>query len=271
LIPLEAILEVGRHFLKKQGSSTGVAQKELVRIAVQSLGMEEVSEFNSQHKIIEYRFKKPGRLASMSSYDFMDELASDSPAPGGGSVAAVNGALSAGLSSMVGNLTFGKKDYKNVRQEMISIAEKAQHLKDFFVEAMDKDTEAFNKIMDSFSLPKKTPEEIELRNNRILEATKEATLVPLSVLEKSKEAADLALLVTEKGNRNSLSDAGVAGLTASVAAEAALFNVMINLEGIDDENFTKMIRTQALQLNKKVQSVVGKIKNLLNKELNIRC
>lgn len=269
LIPLEAILEVGRHFLKKQGSSTGVAQKELVRIAVQSLGMEEVSEFNSQHKIIEYRFKKSGRLASMNSYDFMDELASDSPAPGGGSVAAVNGALSSGLSSMVGNLTYSKKDYKNVREEMISIAEKAQHLKDFFVEAMDRDTEAFNKIMDSFSLPKKTPEEIELRNNRILEATREATLVPLSVLEKSKEAADLALSVTEKGNRNSLSDAGVAGLTASAAAEAALYNVMINLEGIDDKNFKKKIRSQAVQLNKYVQNVVGKIKNLLNKELNI--
>ena len=269
LIPLEAILEVGRHFLKKQGSSTGVSQKELVRIAVQSLGMEEVSEFNAQHKIIEYRFKKSGRLASMNSYEFMDELASDSPAPGGGSVAALNGALSSGLSSMVGNLTCGKKGYKGVRDEMISVAEKAQHLKDFFVEAIDKDTDAFNKIMQSFSLSKKTPEEIEFRNKRILDATKEATLVPLSVLEKSKEAADLALLVTEKGNRNSISDAGVAGLTASVAAEAALFNVLINLEGIDDENFKKRIRAEALHLKKDVQKIAGKINQLLNSELKI--
>jgi glutamate formiminotransferase/formiminotetrahydrofolate cyclodeaminase len=184
-------------------------------------------------------------------------------------VAAVNGALSSGLSSMVGNLTYSKKEYKNVREEMISIAEKAQYLKDFFLEAMDKDTDAFNKIMEGFSLPKKTQEDIEFRNKRIMEATKEATLVPLFVLEKSKEAADLALLVAEKGNRNSLSDAGVSGLTASAAAEAALFNVMINLESIDDESFKKKVRTQALQLNKKVQNVVMKIKNLLNKELNI--
>ncbi|MCK4943501.1 MAG: glutamate formimidoyltransferase, partial [Candidatus Aminicenantes bacterium] len=249
LIPFEAILEVGRHFLKKQGSSTGVAQKELVRIAVQSLGMEDVAEFNPQHKIIEYRFKKPGRLASMNSYEFMDELASDSPAPGGGSVAAVNGALCSGLSAMVGNLTYNKKEYKDIRDEMISVAEKAQQLKDFFVEAIDKDTEAFNKIMDCFSLPKKTDQEIDYRNNQILEATKAATLVPLSVLEKSKDAADLALMVTEKGNRNSLSDAGVAGLTAAAAAEAALYNVMINLKGIEDENFKKTISSQASQLN----------------------
>ncbi len=269
LIPFEAILEVGRHFLKKQGSSTGVAQKELVRIAVQSLGMEDVAEFNPQHKIIEYRFKKPGRLASMNSYEFMDELASDSPAPGGGSVAAVNGALCSGLSAMVGNLTYNKKEYKDIRDEMISVAEKAQQLKDFFVEAIDKDTEAFNKIMDCFSLPKKTDQEIDYRNNQILEATKAATLVPLSVLEKSKDAADLALMVTEKGNRNSLSDAGVAGLTAAAAAEAALYNVMINLKGIEDENFKKTISSQASQLNKQVQNVVGKIKKILNKELNI--
>ncbi len=269
LIPFEAILEVGRHFLKKQGSSTGVAQKELVRIAVQSLGMEDVAEFNPQHKIIEYRFKKPGRLASMNSYEFMDELASDSPAPGGGSVAAVNGALCSGLSAMVGNLTYNKKEYKDIRDEMISIAEKAQQLKDFFVEAIDKDTEAFNKIMDCFSLPKKTDQEIDYRNNQILEATKAATLVPLSVLEKSKDAADLALMVTEKGNRNSLSDAGVAGLTAAAAAEAALYNVMINLKGIEDEDFKTKISSQASQLNKQVQNVVGKIKKILNKELNI--
>jgi glutamate formiminotransferase/formiminotetrahydrofolate cyclodeaminase len=161
----------------------------------------------------------------MNSYEFMDELASDSPAPGGGSVAAVNGALCSGLSAMVGNLTCNKKEYKDIRDEMISIAEKAQQLKDFFVEAIDKDTEAFNKIMDCFSLPKKTDQEIDYRNNQILEATKAATLVPLSVLEKSKDAVDLALMVTEKGNRNSLSDAGVAGLTAAAAAEAALYNV----------------------------------------------
>ncbi|MCI0470163.1 MAG: glutamate formimidoyltransferase, partial [Candidatus Aminicenantes bacterium] len=159
LIPLEAILEVGRHYLEKQGSSTGVAEKELIRIAVQSLGMSEVAEFIPEQKIIEYRFKKKGRLASMDIYNFVDELASNSPAPGGGSVAALNGALSAGLSSMVGNLTYVKKEFKDVRDEMIAVSTRAQQLKDFFTEAVDTDTDAFNKIMACFSMPKNSDEE----------------------------------------------------------------------------------------------------------------
>ncbi|MCK5056023.1 MAG: glutamate formimidoyltransferase, partial [Candidatus Aminicenantes bacterium] len=219
LIPLEAILQVGRYYLEKQGSSTGVSEKELVRVAVQSLGMNEVSEFNPEHKIIEYRFLQKGRLASMNIYELADELASNSPAPGGGSVAALNGTLSAGLSSMVGNLTYVKKKFKDVREEMIDISTKAQKLKDFFTESIDKDTDAFNKIMDCFSMPKGSEEEIAARNKAIRDATIEATMIPYNVLEKTKEAAKLALGVAERGNPNSLSDAGVAGLTASAAAE----------------------------------------------------
>ncbi|MCK4836181.1 MAG: glutamate formimidoyltransferase [Candidatus Aminicenantes bacterium] len=269
LIPLEAILETGMYYLKKQGASTGVSEKELVRIAIQTLGMNEVSDFNPEHKIIEYRFRKPGQLASMNCYELMDELASDSPAPGGGSVAALNGALSSGLSSMVGNLTYSKKEYSEVRDEMISVSETAQKLKDFFIDAIDKDTEAFNKIMGNFSLPKKTEEEIDIRNKKIQEATKDATLIPFSVLEKLKVAAELALKVTEKGNRNSLSDSGVSGLNASAAAEAALYNVMINLEGIEDDAFKQKIRSQALKINKEVQKIVTKIRRILKKELGI--
>lgn len=269
LIPLEAILQVGRHFLQKQGSSTGVSEKELVRVAAQSLGMNEVSEFNPEHKIIEYRFKQKGRLASMDIYEFADELASNSPAPGGGSVAALNGTLSAGLSSMVGNLTYTKKQYKNVRKEMIDISTKAQQLKDFFTDSIDKDTEAFNKIMECFSLPKSSDEEIAARNKSIQEATIEATLVPFKVLEKSKEAAELALAVVERGNPNSLSDAGVAGLTAAAAAEGALYNVMINLDGIEDEEFKAKLGKDAIALNREVQTNVEKIKQILHTQLKI--
>lgn len=269
LIPLEAMLEVGRHFLVKQGSSTGVSEAELVRVAVQSLGMNEVSEFNPEHKIIEYRFREKGRLASMNIYEFADELASNSPAPGGGSVAALNGTLSAGLSAMVGNLTYVKKKFKDVRDEMIDISTKGQKLKDFFTESIDKDTEAFNKIMDGFSMPKGSDEEKAARDKAIRDATIEATLIPYKVLEKSKTAAELALAVAERGNPNSLSDAGVAGLAASTAAEGALYNVMINLDGIEDEDFKTKLAKDAVALNGDVQGIVSKIKKILHEQLKI--
>jgi glutamate formiminotransferase/formiminotetrahydrofolate cyclodeaminase len=269
LIPLEAILQVGRYYLEKQGSSTGVSEMELVRVAVQSLGMNEVSEFNPEHKIIEYRFRQKGRLASMNIYELADELASNSPAPGGGSVAALNGTLSAGLSSMVGNLTYVKKKFKDVREEMIDISTKAQKLKDFFTESIDKDTDAFNKIMDCFSMPKGSKEEIAARNKAIRDATIEATMIPYNVLEKTKEAAELALDVAERGNPNSLSDAGVAGLTASAAAEGALYNVMINLDGIEDEEFKAKISKDAISVNKETQDTVARIKKILHTQLKI--
>jgi glutamate formiminotransferase / formiminotetrahydrofolate cyclodeaminase len=270
LIPLDAVVDCGRHFLKKQGSTTGVSESEFIRVAVHTMGMEEVSEFNAEDKIIEYRLRTKGRLASMDIYEFADELASDSPAPGGGSVAALNGSLSAGLSSMVGNLTYNKRGYKEVKQIMIDVSDKAQRLKDFFTESIDKDTEAFNKVMDAFSLPKGTDEEKALRDKAIMDGTKEATLVPFAVLEKTKEAAELALTVVEKGNQNSLSDAGVAGLTAAAAAEGALYNVMINLDGIDDEEFNNETAKKAVKINKEVQKIVTKIKSILHEKLKIK-
>jgi len=270
LIPLDAVLACGRHFLKKQGGTTGVSEKEIIRVAVQTMGMEEVSKFNAEDKIIEYRLRKKGRLASMDICQFADELASDSPAPGGGSVAALNGTLSAGLSSMVGNLTYNKKEYKKVKEIMIELSDQAQRLKEFFTESIDKDTEAFNKVMDAFSLPKDTDQEKALREKAIMEATKGATLVPFSVLEKTREAAELALTAAEKGNRNSLSDAGVAGLTAAAAAEGALYNVMINLDSIDDEEFNKETAKKAIEINNQVQEIVTKIKTIVQEKLKIK-
>lgn len=269
LIPLQAVLQCGRHFIRKQGGTTGVSERELIRIAVQTMGLEELGPFDSEHKVIEYKLRTKGRLASMNMYEFAEELASDSPAPGGGSVAALNGTLSAGLSAMVGNLTYGKKAYKEVKAEMIDVSTKGQQLKDFFTDSIDKDTEAFDKVMDAFSLPKKSDEEIAVRNQAIQDATKEATLVPFTVLEKAKEAAQLASIVAEKGNQNSLSDSGVAGLAASAAAEGALYNVMINLDGIDDETFNEEIAKNAVQLNTDVQEIVAKIKEIMHTQLKI--
>lgn len=267
LIPLEALLQVGRHYVRKQGGCLGVSEKELVRIAVQSLGLAEIAPFKPEHKIIEYRFRKIGPLAAMNLVDFCAELASDSPAPGGGSIAALNGALSAGLSAMVGNLTFGKKGYEKVRDEMELVAEKAQPLKDFFIEAIDKDTEAFNCLMAAFSLPKKTDEEKKIRQDAVDQATKGATLIPFAVLEKSRTAAELALIVAMKGNRNSLSDAGVAGLTAAVCAEGALYNVLINTQEMAADSFRSETRAQARNMCAMVLETVAKIKVAMDKGL----
>lgn len=265
LIPLEAVLQVGRHYLRKQGGSPGVAEKELVRTAVQSLGLAEISPFKPEHKIIEYRFRKIGPLASMNLVDFCAELASDSPAPGGGSIAALNGALSAGLSAMVGNLTFGKKGYEEVRKEMEIVAEKAQPLMDFFIEAIDKDTEAFNCLMAAFSLPKKSDEEKKIRQDAVAEATKGVTLIPFAVLEKSRTAAELALVAALKGNRNSLSDAGVAGLAAALCAQGALYNVLINTQEMAAGSFRSETRAQARKMCKAVLETVDKIKAFMDK------
>jgi glutamate formiminotransferase/formiminotetrahydrofolate cyclodeaminase len=270
MVPLDALTEAGRYYLRKQKGTTGVSESELVRIAIQSLGFNEINEFKPEDRIIEYKLRKRGRLASMNVYEFADELASDSPAPGGGSVAALNGVLSAGLSSMVGNLTYGKRKYKEYREEMIDTSVKGQQLKDFFIDAIDKDTDAFNKIMDAFSLPKGSDDEMKVRNQAIQEATKEATMVPFTVLERSLDAAKLALIVAERGNVNSLSDSGVAGLSASTAAEGALYNVMINLEGIEDSDLKAKLSKEAIKMNNQVQETVEKIKRIMVKELKIK-
>ncbi len=260
LIPLEAVLQAGRHYLRKQGNSRGVDEKELVRVAVQSLGLAELAPFKPEHKIIEYRFRQPGPLAAMDLVAFCAELASDSPAPGGGSISALSGALSAGLSAMVGNLTFGKKGYEEVRGEMEIVAEKAQPLKDFFIEAIDKDTEAFNRLMAAFALPKKSDEDKQARQEAIDEATRGAIRVPFTVLERSRTAAELALAVAKKGNRNSLSDAGVAGLAAALCAEGALYNVLINTQELPADSFRSETRAQARSLCACVLETVAKVR-----------
>lgn len=264
LIPLEGMVAAGRHFLRKQGVSTGVSEKELVRVAVQSLGLDELAPFDVDKRIIEYRFRRKGRLASMDTYAFTEELASDSPAPGGGSVSALMGSLSAGLSTMVANLTSGKRKFKEVKGEMIALAEKGQELIAFFNEAIDRDTEAFNRIMDALSLPKGSEEDAARRREALAEATRGAVCVPLGVLEKSVDAAVLAATAAQKGNPNSLSDAGVAGLAAAACARGAWYNVRINLEGFEDREFAAETVKQADQWMARVDEAAARIREVMN-------
>ncbi|MCA9804199.1 MAG: glutamate formimidoyltransferase [Cyanobacteria bacterium HKST-UBA02] len=237
LVPLGPMLDAGRHYLEKQGRSTAVSEKELIETAIQSLGLAELAPFDPALKIIEYRVAPEiAGLKDMTVKDFLDELASESPAPGGGSVAALAGAMGASLAAMVANLTFDKKGFEGERPLMNELGEKAQRLKVELLKAVDDDTEAFNSIIAAMRLPKGSDEESRARDAAILEASKEATLVPFSVMKKALASLDVIDQVAEKGNPNSLSDAGVAGLMALACGEGAYFNVLINLDGFDKED-----------------------------------
>lgn len=249
LIPLQAILDAGRHYLKKQGKSAGVPNAELIRVAIESMGLDDISEFDPMKKIIEYQVAQPaGPLAKMSVADFCDETSIDSPAPGGGSVSAVAGALGAALAAMVANLTIGKKGYQDVWESLKPLAEVGQEFKNFFMHAIDQDTEAFNHVMDAFSLPKKTPEQKEERIRAIQAATKAAIEVPFSVMQQGVACLEKIIPIAETGNSNALSDVGVAALMLRSAAEGAFLNVKINLPGVTDTEFVEKYQQEAERL-----------------------
>jgi len=268
LIPKEALLMAGRYYLEKQGKSPGVPEKELIKIAVRSLGLSDVVPFDPKKKIIEYQF--PAELNSLINLkldEFADELSMDSPAPGGGSVAALGGSLSAALSSMVANLTVGKKGYEAVFDEMKDLAVKAQKIKDELLQAVDLDTKAFNKVMEAFRLPRATEEQVKEREEAIEKANKEATLVPLSVLEKSVELIGLAYQAASRGNKNSVSDAGVAGLAARTSGLGAYYNIRINLPNIKDEGFKKKTLKKAEKLRNKLGKEAQRLEKLMERVL----
>src|SRR5579875_3139465 len=268
LIPLEPMLDAGRHYLTRQGRSTGVPNDELIDVAVQSLGLAELAPFDPQKKIIEYRVAgQGGRLRNMTLSAFADELSSESPAPGGGSVAALAGSLSASLSSMVANLTHAKKEYAGLKELMEKTAVRAQRLKAELLSAVDADTEAFNRIIAARRLPRDTPENAAARLAAVAEANKKATLVPLNVMRSSVEALELAELMVEKGNPSSLSDAGVAGLMARACAEGAYYNVLINLQGIEDKGFFAETESRAREIYEQVRRRAGTLHELVLSKL----
>ncbi|MFO7692732.1 MAG: glutamate formimidoyltransferase [Vicinamibacterales bacterium] len=238
LTPLAPMLEAGRYFLRKQGKSAGVPERELVEIAVRSMGLDQVAPFDPAKKIIEYHFTPPALLMSMTVQRFADEVSTESPAPGGGSVAALMGSLGAALATMVANLTVGKKGYEEAWEELAAMAERGQALKGQLSRAVDEDTEAFNCVMEAMRLPKGTPEQQAERTRSLEAANKAAAEVPLQTARLCLEAITLAATAAERGNRNSASDAGVAALAARAGVEGAALNVRINLGGIADAGFT---------------------------------
>jgi glutamate formiminotransferase/formiminotetrahydrofolate cyclodeaminase len=268
LIPKEALLMAGKYYLKKQGKSLGIPEEELLKTAAVSLGLNDVSEFNPQKKIIEYQFKEfENSLIELNLREFANELSSDSPAPGGGSAAALCGSLSASLSAMVSNLTVGKNGYEEVQDKVKSLAESSQVIKDDLLRAIDQDTQAFNQVMAAFRLNRKTKEQKAKRIATIEDATKEATLIPFEVMEKCVTALKLAKEVALTGNKNSISDAGVAGLTAQAGAEGAYYNVMINLPNINDKEFKSDLSTKAISLKDDAVKLGNEIREIIEKAL----
>jgi glutamate formiminotransferase / formiminotetrahydrofolate cyclodeaminase len=237
LTPLAPMLEAGRYFLRKQGKSAGVPERELIEIAIRSMGLDSVAPFEAEKKIIEYHFAPPAPLMAMPVTRFVDEVSTDSPAPGGGSVAALMGSLAAALATMVANLTVGKKGYEDAWTSLAELAERGQAIKAKLVRAVDEDTDAFNRVMDAMRLPKGTPEQNAERVRAIEEANRAAAEVPLQTARLCLEAIRLADGAAHQGNRNSASDAGVAALAGRAGVDGAALNVLINLGSIQDEAF----------------------------------
>jgi glutamate formiminotransferase/formiminotetrahydrofolate cyclodeaminase len=241
LIPLKSILDAGRYFLRKQQRSAGVSDEELIKIAVRSMGLNDINPFNPGEKIIEYvmdgkdRSKK--RLIDLSLYGFMNETASESPAPGGGSVSAYMGALGAALGTMVANLSGHKRGWDDRWEEFSGWAEKGREIQNRLLQLVDEDTAAFNRILEASSLPKKTEEEKHLRNEAILEATRNATVIPFKVMETAFPALGLLKEMVEKGNPASVTDAGVGVIAIRSCISGAFLNVKINASGLKDEDY----------------------------------
>jgi len=240
LIPLKAMLDAGRYFLAKQQRSAGVSDDELIKIAVKSMGLNELYQFIPEEKIIEYVMTKEdkNRLINMNLKSFMEITASETPAPGGGSVASYIGTLGVALGTMVANLSSHKRGWDDRWKEFSDWAEKGKNIQNRLLHFVDEDTEAFNKIIAAYALPKKAEEDKITRNNRIQEATKNATLIPFKVMETAFEGFELLREMVEKGNPSSVTDAAVGVLALRSCIRGAFLNVKINSMGLDDKAFT---------------------------------
>ncbi len=267
LVPLQVMLDAGRYFLQKQERSTGVSDKELIHIAVKSLGLDELSAFDPDKKIIEYQLRKKEdeRLINMSLHAFVDETASESPAPGGGSVAAMVGSLGAALNAMVANLSAAKRGWEPQYAFFSAQAEAAQAIKKELLFLVDEDTRAFNAIMEAFALPKNDDKEKAQRKTAIQQATLHAIEVPFRVLEVAASIMEIAQQMTQKGNPNSLSDAAVGALCARTAVYGAYLNVCINASSLDDKALVEQYLEKSRVL---LEDTIAKEKAILQYTLN---
>lgn len=269
LIPLKAMLDAGKYFLRKQKRSVGVSEKDLIKIAVKSLGLDELSPFIPEEKIIEYMLKNKddNRLVSMTLTDFADETAGESPAPGGGSISAYMASLGVSLGTMVANLSSHKKGWDDRWEEFSNWAEKGQQYKNELLRLVDEDTKAFNQIMAAMALPKGTDAEKVARKKAIQEATKYAIEIPFKVMQAAYESMEVIKAMVEKGNPNSVTDAGVGALCARSAVIGAFMNVRINASGYDDKDFVNDIIAKGKEIENKAIALEDEILKIVDSKI----
>ncbi len=269
LVPLSVMLETGKHFLKKQNRSLGISEQEIIKIAVKSLGLDELNAFDPQKKIIEYQLEdlNTAPLLKMNLEEFAYETASESPAPGGGSISAYVGALGISLATMVANLSAHKRGWDNRWEEFSGWAEKGQSINDALLKMVDEDTNAFNNIMTAFRLPKNSEEEKANRKNAIQAATKNAIVVPLKVMELSLQSFETIKAMAEFGNPNSVTDAGVGALCARAAIHGAFLNVKINSGDLDDKDFIEKTLKHGELMIQQADTIEQEILEIVNSKI----
>ena len=269
LVPKKVLIDAGKYFLKKQERSTGIHESEIIKIAIKTLGLDEITPFDPQERVIEYMLDADDRkpLVNMTLIDFANETASESPAPGGGSISAYCGAIGISLGTMVANLSAHKRGWDIRWDEFSDWAEKGIEYQNILLDLVDEDTNAFNKIMDAFRLPKDTEEEQKQRNESIQSATRYAILVPFKVMETAFASMKIMKAMAEIGNPNSVTDAGVGALCARTAVIGAFLNVKINCEDCEDKNFVDDILKRGQQLVDDTCALENKIMEITNSKI----
>ncbi len=271
LAPLQSMIDAGKYFLEKQKRSTGVSEKEIIKIAIKSLGLNELAPFNPEERIIEYLLKDKSdyKFINTTLSDFADETASESPAPGGGSIAAYVGALGVSLGTMVANLSSHKPGWDERWKEFSDWADKGQYYKNELLKLVDADTKAFNQIMSAFGLSKSTEEEKKVRTQAIQEATKNAIEIPFKVMNLAYESMNIIKTMAEVGNPNSISDAGVGALCARSAVMGAFMNVRINASSYNDKSFVEDIVVKGKEIEARTIKLEKEILKVVNEKIGI--
>ena len=270
LVPKRALIDAGRHFLHKQQRSTGLPESEIIRMAVRSMGLDELKPFDPEEKVVEYMVaasdgEKAKKLVDMTCTEFADTTASEAPAPGGGSISAYMGALAAALGTMVANLSSHKAGWDDRWHEFSDAADGGRELQDRLIHLVDEDTEAFNRIMAVFAMPKGTDAEKAARAEAMEAATLYATQVPLKTMEAAYETFDLIRRMAEQGNPASVSDAGVGALAAEAAVQGAGLNVRINAAGLKDRAEADRLTGRAAQIIAEAEKQRAEILAIVNK------
>lgn len=271
LVPKKAIIEAGKYYLHKQRRSLGITESEIVKIAIKSMGLDDLKPFNPDEKIIEYVLEaenKTDKLVDLTCTEFADETASESPAPGGGSISAYLGALGASLAAMVANLSSHKAGWDEHWEEFSDWAVKGQEIKNDLLALVDEDTNAFNQVMDAFGLPKGTDEEKAARSKAIQEATKYATEVPFRTMQRACSAFEVIKAMAENGNPNSVTDAGVGALCARSAVLGAFLNVKINAGSLKDKVYAEEILQQGAEIERNAIQMEAEIMEIVNRKIS---